>query len=117
MYIHFSLRKRAYNEKKANLQKIKEGQELANKINKDALHALYASVGVDTYRAAVERVISEPSNHWEKIRLIREHLDRFHEGDKKLSRINSDIYYINNYNFKTYLGILLDKRYPDRVST
>lgn len=116
MYIHFVLRRRAYKEKKAGLIKLKQEQETKNSVNKKALHALYASVGVDDYRGLVEQVISQPSNHWEKIGLVLEHLDRFHEGNKKLDRIIADIQYIENYNFKTYLGILLDKRFPDNVS-
>ena len=116
MYFHFRLRKWTYRNRKIRLLKLKQAQEVINKINNDALMALYHSVGVDTYRALVESVISQPSNHWEKIRFVQEHLDRDREGREKMFTITTDISYIENYNFKTYLGILLDKKFPDKES-
>ena len=114
MCAHFVFRKYAYKKDKKLLLRANEAQEMITKISEDALKNIYASVGTEDLEGLMNRSDLEKSRYVKLISLANEHLDHIIEGRKKTIETLMDISYIENYNFGTYLGTLLDKRFPDK---
>lgn len=114
MCAHFIFRKYTYKKDKERLMKLSEVQEMITKMSEDALKNIYASVGTENLEGLMNRSDLEKSRYVKLISLANEHLDHIIEGRNKSIKILSDISYIENYNFRIYLGTLLDKRFPDK---
>ena len=114
MCVHFIFRKYAYKKDKELLLRANKAQEMITKISEDALKNIYASVGTENLEGLMNRSDLEKSRYVKLISLANEHLDHIIEGRKQSIEVLMDISYIENYNFRTYLGTLLDKRFPDK---
>jgi hypothetical protein len=111
---HFIFRKYAYNKNKQSLVKLNKCQNTITKISEDALENIYQSVGAENFEGLLNHSGLEKMQHLKLITLANEHLNHIIEGRNKSIKILLDISYIESYNFKTYIGTLLDKRFPDK---
>jgi len=114
MLTHFVLRKNAYKKYKDDLLKLDDGQKAITEISRNALEAIYHSVGTEDLEGLMTNESIDRLKYSQLVRLANEHLAHIIKGTEKSNQILLDIGYIDSYNFGTYLGTLLDKRFPDK---
>lgn len=114
MCIHFLFRKRAYNAKRERLFKLKEAQEMINKINGDAIESIYKSVSVDNLKDFIDKSGTLGANRWEAVSLIQNYLNEFRKGQESVLEMMLEISYLDEYGFMTYIGTLLNRHFPDK---
>lgn len=116
MCVHFLLRKRVYKKETEFLLKLEEYQKNITKISEDALKDIYKSVEVEDFQGLMNRSDLEKSRYIKLISLANEHLNNLIKSREISNKTVVDISYLENYDFGTYLGSILDKRFPDKSS-
>ena len=118
MYIHYRIRKNYYKNIKQRLLKAREVYQKLVDINDEVIQKIYASTGVSSF----QELLGNPKGlaHLDKLQYVRmvnyvnEQLDQKRKSLDKMNKMTSDMMYIDDYGFRTYLGALLDKRFPDK---
>jgi len=118
MYIHYRIRKSSYKNTKQRILKARDAYQSLVDINDKVIQEVYASAKVTNFQELLEN--PEGLANMDKLRYARlvnyvnEQLDQKIKSLEKINKMTLDTMYIDKYDFGTYLGTLLDKRFPDK---
>ena len=118
MYVHYWIRKISYRGTKTRLLKAREVYQKLVDINDEVIHKIYASAKITSF----QELLDNPKDlaHLDKFQYARmvsyvnEQLDQKIKSLDRMNKMMLDMMYIDGYSFGTYLGTLLDKRFPDK---
>jgi len=118
MRVHFYVRKKAYQKRKQRITMAQKAYKELVAISNEAIQRAYKSAGVKNF----QELLNDPEGleHLDKLQYVRlvnyvnEKLDVKIKNLDKLNKLAIDMMYIENYNFKTYLSAILDKRFPEK---
>ncbi len=109
MYFHYRIRKSSYYDKKQMLIKLRDGYNQLAEINDVYINTVYKELGAKDYKDFLAK-----SNNLALINSVNRELDTKTKNLDTANELILDISYIEDYNLKTYLGTLLDRRFPDK---
>lgn len=118
MYAHYLIRKNSYKNTKQRFLKAREVYQKLVDINDEVIKNIYTSAGVTSFQELLEN--PKGLAHLNKLQYARmvsyvnEQLDQKIKSLNKMNRMTLDMMYIDGYDFRTYLGAILDKRFPDK---
>ena len=118
MYIHYRVRKASYRKAKERLVKAREAYQGLVDINDKVVQEIYTSAGVRNFQELLDNPKGlshlDKSQYAQMVNYVNKQLDQKVKSLDKMSRMALDMMYIDGYDFRTYLGALLDKRFPDK---
>lgn len=108
---HYFARKSSYRRRKELVKKSIEVSESMIKISDEVIERIYSGLGVTNYSEFIKKIGSNPKT--ELVDMVNEHLGYKTKNREDILRLVLEERYLESYNLKTYIGNILDRRFPD----
>ncbi len=118
MYIHYRIRKNSYRKTKTRLLKAREAYQKLVDISEDVMQKVFISANVKNFQELLDNPKGlsnlDKFQYAKIVNYVNENLDQKIKNLDKMTKITLDTMYIDSYDFTTYIGNILDKRFPDK---
>lgn len=119
MVVHYFFRKKSYSYRIKRVDQMIEMNKKMADMMKDILNHMYRAFGTKDFNGFVTKIRQDknvsPAKFQELITLADKHLTDQVKYRDSANKLNTEKSYLEGYDFKTYLGNILDRRFPDEI--